>query len=593
MTHRPKPQLPNLHTIQKQVQQWYTNTMHKQVGVWVKHIHAIGWKKLALWSGAGLFALLMLVQLLYPSDRLLPFTVIDSQPVGMRTKQQATTTVNAAYSAHTLQVYMGIDTKAFSTPTLKQADITIDNTERIAAMNYPWYMRVIPTSIFWAGFKQSDTPTPTYGKGFEKYVDATLMTQCKKAPVDATLRPVENKLVAVPAQPGGECERDDVLATLKQARPVLGGDTTVRVAQMAIAPAVGDKVAIQLADEINDRVTSGVQVMVNGAVVVVPTKDVLGWLDFASDDGSIIAMVNVERATAYLGGTIAPKVAIKPGVSYITTVDFTETSRQNGANGQALDIAATAASFQRVIMGEQQNADAVTRVVPPTEQYTRTYSPTDAGLNALLANYAKDHSGTFGISLIELDGKKRRANYNGDTKFVTASTYKLLVAYSLLKRVDSGAKSWDSIAECFNKMISVSDNACAEAFLQDVGLRNITNEVNAIGLKNSNFSEDGGPFTTANDLALLLGMLQSGQNFSAANRDRLITAMKGNIFRRGVPSGVSGVVANKVGFLDGLLHDASIVYSPSGTYVLVVMSKGSSWETIADLAKQVDTLRAQ
>lgn len=97
---------------------------------------------------------------------------------------------------------------------------------------------------------------------------------------------------------------------------------------------------------------------------------------------------------------------------------------------------------------------------------------------------------------------------------MTASTYKLFVAYSLLKQIDAGKRDWASNSDCFNKMIVYSDNACAEKFLNSLGLSNVTKDINAIGLKNSNFTKSGGPFTTANDLALLLGMLQSGQNFS-------------------------------------------------------------------------------
>jgi beta-lactamase class A len=88
-------------------------------------------------------------------------------------------------------------------------------------------------------------------------------------------------------------------------------------------------------------------------------------------------------------------------------------------------------------------------------------------------------------------------------------------------------------------------------------------------------------------------MIESGQNFSPSNRLRLINAMQGNIYRQGIPAGANGTVADKVGFLDKLLHDAAIVYSPNGTYVLAVMTDGSSWSTIADLARQIDTLRAQ
>ena len=68
--------------------------------------------------------------------------------------------------------------------------------------------------------------------------------------------------------------------------------------------------------------------------------------------------------------------------------------------------------------------------------------------------------------------------------------------------------------------------------------------------------------------------------------------MKRNIYKQGILAGLpSATVASKVGFLDALLHDASIIYSPTGTYVLVIMTEGSSWGNIANLAKQVESLR--
>ena len=44
-----------------------------------------------------------------------------------------------------------------------------------------------------------------------------------------------------------------------------------------------------------------------------------GWLDFVVDGNSLVARVNADRAGGYLSGTVAWKVAVKPGVSYITT----------------------------------------------------------------------------------------------------------------------------------------------------------------------------------------------------------------------------------------------------------------------------------
>lgn len=112
-----------------------------------------------------------------------------------------------------------------------------------------------------------------------------------------------------------------------------------------------------------------------------------------------------------------------------------------------------------------------------------------------------------------------------------------------------------------------------------------------MGLKNSNFTQSGGPFTTANDLVTFLGTLEGGTMFSSTSRERLISAMLNNVYRKGVPAGASGQVADKVGFMDGLLHDAAIVYSPKGTYVLAIMSDGSTWDNIAGLTRELEKLR--
>jgi beta-lactamase class A len=230
--------------------------------------------------------------------------------------------------------------------------------------------------------------------------------------------------------------------------------------------------------------------------------------------------------------------------------------------------------------------------------YTRTYSKTDTGLDALLTQFAQAHSGTFGVSYVELDGQSRRGTYNDTRVFETASTYKLFVAYGTLKRIESGAWHWSDqvnggrdLTKCFDDMIVKSDNACAEALLSKIGYATLTNEIHAIGLNNSSFVKSYIQSTAA-DEATFLGALQAGQLLSPSSTSTLISAMKRNIYRQGIPAGASGTVADKVGFLYALLHDASIVYSPSGTYVLVIMTDGSSWGTIADLTRQIESWRA-
>jgi beta-lactamase class A len=562
----------------------------RQVGRWFS-AHR---RQLLLYGGGGLIALLVAVQLIYPSDRLLPFARIDGQQLSMVAKKDAISQLNASYAAHTVSIYLGNDARPVTSPSLSTMKLTVDNTTRVNGMDYPWYVRLVPSSLFWYQLSAPSAPKPTYGNGFDTYVEQKLMPDCKVAATNATLKVTDGTLKVVSAKAGNECNKDDVVKTLKSITPRIDTVTSVRVSATKLAAKVTDAMAQGKADELNGRLKAGVDVTVDGQVVArATTAEVLAWLDISSPDDTVVVSVNTERAQTWLNVQVTPKVAIAAGTSHITTYDFTETSRTNGATGRALDLPQTVASIQAVVSGQASQATAVTKTISPAEVYTRSYSASDTGFSALLANYAHDHSGTFGVSFIELDGKKRHADYQGDKAFVTASTYKLFAAYELLKQIDAGKRSWDAESTCFNKMISRSDNACAEAYLDSLGLSTITKDIQAIGLKNSTFMKSGGPFTTANDLTLLLGMLQSQQNFSATNRDRLISAMKANIYRQGIPAGVNGTVADKVGFLDGLLHDAAIVYSPSGTYVLAIMTDGSSWATIADLAKQVDTLHSQ
>jgi len=168
-----------------------------------------------------------------------------------------------------------------------------------------------------------------------------------------------------------------------------------------------------------------------------------------------------------------------------------------------------------------------------------------------------------------------------------------------LKRIESGAWRWTDqinagrdLAKCLDDMIVKSDNACGEAMLSKIGYKTLTNELSAIGLKKSSFLHDF-PETTAGDLTTFVGALQSGQLLNQSSTNTLLSAMKRNIYRQGIPAGANGQTANKVGFLDAFLHDSAIVYSSGGTYALTIMTEGSSWGAIADLTRQLEKLRTQ
>lgn len=236
--------------------------------------------------------------------------------------------------------------------------------------------------------------------------------------------------------------------------------------------------------------------------------------------------------------------------------------------------------------------DAATTVEAPPEAPQQPNGDLQALLNTTAAK-----EGDYAIAVVEPNG--RTASANGDKQFVAASTYKLFIAYGVFQAVNDGSLSWSdtvfgnySAERCFELMIIRSDNDCPETFGNRIGWQKINSMMAGLGLTNTQvkFHDNA---TTANDLALFLAKLQGGTLLNEADSQRLLDAMKRQQYRMGIPAGTGVETADKPGFLDGLLHDAAIVYGTKGAYVLVIMSDGSTWTALADTAREIHTFMEQ
>ena len=96
-----------------------------------------------------------------------------------------------------------------------------------------------------------------------------------------------------------------------------------------------------------------------------------------------MATLNAERTGKWLNDEVAKIVIVAPGVSKITTHDFTIVSKQTGSSGQALDVAVMLQKLQSTIDDDSLQLDTATKAVPPREEYKQTYSSNDAGLSTL------------------------------------------------------------------------------------------------------------------------------------------------------------------------------------------------------------------
>lgn len=561
-------------------------------------------RRFTVYAVSGLFGLVVIFQLLYPVNALVPFSSIDNVKMTSLSKTDAIETLNNRFIASEVAVHFNSSDTAFLKVSPGDVGISSSNEERILAMNYPWYLRLVPTSIFWAHIFNDDVTERKYQRDEGKlvaFLTTTFGDTCHLDVRNATLEVSNTTIQLVESFSGGDCDFEELAAKLSSVKPTNYGAKVI-ISGDEVKPIILTKEAEEFAVHVTDVIKGGVEINNGEDKHKVPKEILRTWLDFGVADGKLDYSFNAKHSASYLGEHIASAVEKPTGESVVVLRDFIEKSRDVGESGIVLNQSKMLSSIKTSLEKGEKVVAVEVDIIQPTVKYVHTYSPDDAALNALIKKYADSHSGTYGVSLRELSGQRRSASYLAGTQYMTASTYKLFVAYSTLLRVESGEWHWTDrinagrdLTQCFKDMIQLSDNKCAVALLRKVTVKSLTDEAHAIGAVNTSFMVPYSIKSTAKDESLLLSLLETGQILSQqSSRDIWIAAMKKNIYRKGIPKGIpSVIVADKVGFLYGWLHDASIVYSPKGTYVLIIMTENASWANIAELAAQIETLRTK
>lgn len=544
-------------------------------------------KRLFLFAGMGMLAaafLTIAVQLAYPRDRLWLGAHLQGQAVGGQTISEASKTVERVYKD--AKVELRLDNKI---EKAAYREIGIDPASNVAAKQaaqYSLWQRLVPFALF---FSRNHAVEATFDDERLNYY-AEQMAQKHTVPaVNASVKVEGSEVKLVSAQPSKEYHAQDIARAIRK-------EPIQKKAQVSVAAITSDPVRDN--DSVREAIAKAQRVIDTPMSLTLDSKEttvsketVAGWLDFPEDPATkkLTLAVKTDPIKSYVSG-LQSKVYKAPGTTKVTLVDGQETARTSGADGRGLDIDGAVSQISQAITQTKPLKLSLSVVaIPAKVTYDKQYSDTQAGLAAFMRDLG---TSGMGISIIELGGRGRTANANGSKAFTAASTYKLYVAYAVVKQIESGAMSWGEqitggrdAASCFDAMIVVSDNPCGKAFGDKIGWGKIQDMVRGQGMTSTTLN--GSLSTTANDLALFLRKLQDGSLMSGDGTGRLLDAMRRQIYRSGVPAGTKVTVANKVGFLGSLLHDAAIVYGPKGPYVLVFMTSGSSWGAIANTSSQI------
>jgi beta-lactamase class A len=554
---------------------------------WMRQ-HRAGVRKCGKYLGIALVAVVLL-QLVYPHSRALPGTKVSGMAVGWQSTQSIQKKLDSAYSKATLSIKT--DDKTVKT-SYDEAGISIEGKKTAqAAASYGWGWRLLPFSSFFVASR--DVPLQmNYDDDRLAYFAQQTSKSTYVAPVNATIAIKVSAVALVPSKPSKAYSKNAIITAAKNADHT--PSTVASVSPVVKAAPRTDSEVKGVLQQAQKAVDTPLTLTFDNERKTVAKSEIATWIDFTEDATTKqlkLALKN-DVVQKYLD-TIQGKVYKAPGTTTVQMVDNQEVSRTLGATGRGIDNAKAISLITDALHAGKEVAVAVPiATLQPNIVYNRSYSKTSAGLQALLATLAGTNG--FGISVID-PGRNITASVNGSKRFEAASTYKLFVAYAIFQQMNSGAMHWSdtiyngqSADTCFDAMIVKSDNNCAIAFGNKIGWGNIDNMIHAIGFNGTTLS-GATKYTNAADLASYLQRLQAGTLLNGSDTDRLVGAMKRQIYRAGIPAGTGLTVADKVGFVDDVIHDAGIVYGPNGPYIMVVMTSNSSWGAIANAARQINT----
>lgn len=243
-----------------------------------------------------------------------------------------------------------------------------------------------------------------------------------------------------------------------------------------------------------------------------------------------------------------------------------------------------------------------------------------------------EDKGSYGVFIKDLENGKTYS-YRGNEEFESASLYKLWVMGAAFQKIKEGSisdtevlkgnlKDFDEILsegtpaptpvpspdsindesqdkneitftanEAIEKMITISDNYAALLVASRAGSFAVTNFLKDYELKNSNFRQP--PKTTASDMALFFEKLYKGEIIDQEYSVRMLEILKKQTLNDRIPKYLSSDIgiAHKTGELGEFKHDAGIVFTKNGDYIIVVLSKTKdpygTAERIAKFSKNV------
>lgn len=180
----------------------------------------------------------------------------------------------------------------------------------------------------------------------------------------------------------------------------------------------------------------------------------------------------------------------------------------------------------------------------------------------------------------------------GDGDYQPASLYKLMLLPVLFEKYDLSdlekVQLKDMTArQCFDRMLTHSDNCAEELVRRLFGWPAIDNKMQELGYPDLRISDVRGMNVTAQSYSAYIADLYQGKILTNKQTKHIFELLAQSTWQSGIPAGCDECrVMNKTGDKK-VRHDSAIIELDGKTYALTILTDGASYAQIADITRNV------
>jgi hypothetical protein len=324
-------------------------------------------------SVAVLLGGLFLIQVFYPDFNLPPGVKISGKELSGWNKKAAIKELNRAYTNSEIEVFLADSEDSFKVVRPADFGLEIDNTRRVNLIEYPWYIKIIPTSLFWWGAVVSvSEPNQKFDDiELQKFVEKNFGTPCHIEPRDASLTIDGSSINIGKSSIGGTCYQAVVKDSFKNARFSSPSSGSVRIDLTVERPSVTTADATNLAMEVSPNLINDLVLEFDDIAdsVTLTSEELASWVLFKVVDGQLELTITQEKSEEFYKTRVAPLVEQGAGVTTIIATADTSAVRVDGIEGRVINTTETNLRISEYLRGLRKTVTIAVESTDPSISY--------------------------------------------------------------------------------------------------------------------------------------------------------------------------------------------------------------------------------